>query len=288
MLNNTQMTEVLKRTSKAINCTMHWLSDDKKEDLAQIVGMQKAVWDYKPTQNEVYFAKKVAETQAKLAKCDNDAPCYAKLTNLLAAYQEQVNNLDTVPCVEYLKIIAIRQAYKPGNYIAVKGQRIAEKEAAELEKVLTDLNFDGVTSRHAVTFQTVSFDELQKSVGFEPTCHRLNPEEALIEAQENAINQKQVDNVKNSPFYAGYLQLAINHFNEGGNMNTYAASLGMSGQSAINRLKRMAREANDTEKPMLPFEAVADTTVVYVPVRPTKKRIKTPVTATSDDQLTLF
>jgi hypothetical protein len=291
MLNNAQMTETQKRTRIAINSKMGWLSFDKKDELVQIVGLQKAVMEYKPEQTIVYFTRKLAEAKANLTKCDNNSPCFEKLVNLIEVYQDQLTNPEPIPCIEYLKIIAVRQAFKPGNYIAVKGQRIAEQEAQQLEEALEEINLDGETSRFNPNYTDVSFNQLQEESGYEPVCHRLNPEQAMIQAEEDAVRDadeaiklQMLAVTRKNPFCGNWLNAVIEHFENGGTMKSFAAKFGMSGQTAINRIKRMVSDANNDDNPMLPFETVA---APVIPVIPTRKQTKKATTNTHD-QLTLF
>ena len=209
MLNNTQMTETMKRIAIAINCTMSWLSDDKKEDLKQIVAMN--VMNYQPTE----------------------------------AFP------DPIPCIEFLKVIAIRQAYKGKNDIAVKGQRVADREQQEMEEALEELNYDGEESRFSATFRTVSYDQLHEDTGWEPAIPSI--EAQIIEHSEQTVRKNMVAVTKSNPFFPGLLAAVEKHFAEGGNMKSFAKINRLSGQTLKNRLQRAVKECNDKNQPFLPL-----------------------------------
>ena len=246
--NRTQAEELMKRTSIAINNNpkLSWLSLDKKQDLASIVYTK--VCNYRPT--EKFLAEHPGE------------------------------EIDLIPCIDYLKTVACRQARKASNNIIVTGQRIAEREADELDSIRNELNLEGEETRFNPNFKTVSYDDYYEATGWEPACPSI--ETQIIEHTDETRFEAQMEAYKSSPVFPAMLKAAIAHVNNGGTFKSFAESMGLSAQTLMNRFKNAVKEATDNTEPLLPI--AFDVTIKVKAVKQVKKAIRREI----QEQYSLF
>ena len=88
----------------------------------------------------------------------------------LCEYKPSAMYPEALPNYTYVHSAVVHIAYDSNNYIAVSGQRKAEKDKEKMAEVLEKLNLDGEESRYSNTFREISYEEYVEKTGIEVTC----------------------------------------------------------------------------------------------------------------------
>ena len=269
MYNREQSEELVKRTRIAINCKYGWLAEDKKGDIIGLVW--EAVMDYTAEQGTTYFQNKLVTDSAKLLTAKSETE-REKLIGKIARHQRAIANPDPVPCVEFLKMVVRGVVCEPRNGImGNKRQQILDREERAFLKVTTKLNIlDAEETRYNKNFSEVSYDDYNAETGWEPSTAFIYPEcmtedEDFIEEEKALERERKVMVTKANPHFAGLVKLAEEHFASGGTMAGLGEKLGITGQTAKNRLQAAVAIANNPfRKPMPKHELRRFSVAAYV------------------------
>lgn len=201
---------------------------------------------------------------------------YTKVCN----YKPTEQYPDPIPCIDYLKTVACRQARKDSNNIITTGQRIADREADEVDAIKFELNLDGEETRFNPNFKIVSYDDYHEATGWEPAYPSM--ETQMIEYADDSRFEAQIEAYKASPIFPAMLKAALTHVEAGGTMKSFAENMGISAQTLMNRFKNAVKEAIDNTEPFLPI--AFDVEIKTKPV----KQVKKPARREVQEQYSLF